>query len=51
MQCEKSELCQNFHFIGTHNGQDKAVVAEYVIVKVLAVTVKELVTWTLKHEK
>lgn len=51
MQCERSELCQNFHFTGTHNGQDDGVVAESVIVKVLAVTVKELVTRTLRHEK
>ena len=47
MQSTKSDLCEIFLFIEPHDGQDGAAMAESVMVKLRALTRKELVTGTL----
>ena len=47
MQSTKSDLREIFLFIEPHHGQDGAAIAGSVIVKLRALTRKELVTGTL----
>ena len=51
MQSTKSELCEFFYFIEPNKGQDGAAVAGHVIVKLHALTRKELVTGYGDHVK